>query len=114
RLAGLLGRPAGARRLRDRNLEPLLEDGPRRPALPAELRPRPGPRGAARASADGAPGPAPRLPDPVPGPDARRRPARLQDRDRPQHVRRDGDDARRPGPPPASRAPVAPRAPGAR
>ena len=72
RLARLLGGAARARRLRDRHLEPLLEDDPRRPALPAEPRPRPGPRGAARAPADGPARPAPGLPDAVPDPLLRR------------------------------------------
>ena len=36
RFARLLGGAAGARRLRRRDVEPLLEDGPRRPALPAD------------------------------------------------------------------------------
>ncbi len=83
----------------DRHLQPLLEDGPRRPALPAEPRPRPGPRGAARAPADGSAGAAPGLPDAVPGPLLRRRAPRPQARDRAQHVRRDGDDAGRSQPP---------------
>ena len=87
------------------HLEPLLEDGPRRASLPAELRPRAGPRGAARAPADGPARAAPRLPDPVPGPDARRGPPRPHARDRAQHVRRDGDDAGR-----RCRAASAPRA----
>ncbi len=98
RLARLLGGAAGARRLRGRHLQPLLEDGPRRPPLPAELRPRPGPRGAAGAPADGAAGAAPRLPDAVPRPLLRRGAARPQTRHRAQHVRRDGDHAGRPQP----------------
>ena len=40
-------------------------------------------------------------PTPVPGPDAGRRPAQPGDRDRSQHVRRDGDLARRTRPQPA-------------
>ena len=49
RHARLLGRARGARRLRDRHLVALEQARPRRPALPAELRPRARPRGAAGA-----------------------------------------------------------------
>ena len=59
RLARVQRRAGRARRLRVGHLEPLLEAGPRRPALPPELRPRAGARGAARALADGQPGAAP-------------------------------------------------------
>ena len=103
RLPRLLGRDRRARRLGDRHLQPLLEDGPRRPALPAELRPRPRPRGTAGAPAHGPARAAPRLPDAVPGADPRRGQRVAQDRDRAQHVRRDGHDARRPGAPRAAR-----------
>ena len=57
--------------------------------LPAELRSRPRPRGAARAPADGPARTAPRLPDPVPGADPGKR--QPDGRDRAQHVRRDVD-----------------------
>ena len=61
-----------ARRLGHRHVEPVLEDGPRRAALPAELRPRAGPRGAAGAPADRAARPAPGVSDAVSRADARR------------------------------------------
>ena len=48
------------RRLRRGHVEPLVEARPRRAALPPELRPRAGARGAARARADGEAGAAPR------------------------------------------------------
>ena len=104
RLARLLGGAARARRLRAGHLEPLLEDGPRRPPLPAELRPRPGPRGPARAPAAGPARAAPRLPDAVPGAGARREPPRPAHRHRAEHVRRDGDLAHRARAQPAQRA----------
>ena len=83
------------------HLEPLLEDGPRRPPLPAELRPRAGPRGAARAPAAGPAGAPPGLSDAVPGARARRGATRPPHRHRPEHVRRDGDVADRAGAQPA-------------
>ena len=101
--AGVFGRAAGARRLRRRHLEPLLEDGPRRAPLPAELRPRAGARGAAGAAVAGAPGAAPRLPDALPGRRARRGQAGPEGRHRAEHVRRDG------GHPGRSRSPRAAR-----
>ena len=77
------------RRLRLRDLEPLEQARPRRPALPAELRPRPRARGAARAPADGRAGAAPRAPAAARRAGLRRRAARPAGRRRAEPLRRD-------------------------
>ena len=68
-------------------------------ALPAELRSRSRPRGAAGAPADGQAGPAPGPPAADGRPGLRRRPPRSADRHRPEHVRRDGGPVAADAPP---------------
>ena len=89
RHARVLGRARGARRLLVRHLEPLVEDDPRRPAVPAELRPRAGARGTRGASADGAAGAAPGEAAPVSGAGVRGRAPGHAHRHGSEHVRRD-------------------------
>ncbi len=89
-LARLQRRARRAGRLRVGDQQPLVQARPRRSAIPAELRPRTGPRGFARAPTDGQAGPAPRAPAADGGARVRRRPPGSPDGDRAQHVRRDG------------------------
>ena len=77
-------------RLRARDLVALEQARPRRAALPAEVRPRAGPRGAARAPAAGRAGAAPRPAAAARRARVRRRAAGPARRDRAEHVRRDG------------------------
>ncbi len=71
------------------HLQPLEQARPRRPALPAELRPRARARGAARAPADGRAGAAPRAPAAARGARLRRRAPRPPGRRRAEPLRRD-------------------------
>ena len=89
-----------------RHLVALEQARPRRPALPAELRPRAGPRGAARAPAQRRARPAPRAAAADDRARLRGRPARPPDRHRAEHVRRDGG---RPAAALAARPPPHPR-----
>ena len=77
-------------RLRDRHLVALEQARPRRPALPAELRPRAGARGAAGAPDQRRAGAAPGAPAAADRARLRRRPPGPADRARAEHVRRDG------------------------
>ena len=86
--ARLQRRARRARRLRGGHVEPLVQARPRRPALPAELRPRPRARGAARAPAHGRARAAPRAPAAARRRRVRRRAARTADRRRPEPLRR--------------------------
>ena len=109
----LLRRAGREGRLRARDVVALEQARPRRAALPAELRPRPGPRGAARAPADGRAGAAPGAPAAADRARLRRRPPGPARRDRAEHVRRDGGRADPPlaarPPPRARRGPRRPR-----
>ena len=105
-----LQRGAGrAGRLRVRDVLALEQARPRRPALPAELRPRARPRGAAGAPDQRQPGAAPGAAAALRRARVRRRAAGPARRARPQRLRRDGG---RPGAPLAARPPA--RARGAR
>ena len=100
----LLGRARREGRLRARDVVALEQARPRRPALPAELRPRPRARGAARAPAARRARAAPRAPAAADRARVRRRAAGPAGRDRAEHVRRDGPRA-----PPPRRQPRRPR-----
>ncbi len=109
RHARVLGRAGGARGLRERDVVALEQARPRRPALPAELRSRARPRGAAGAPDQRQSGAAPGAAAALRGPRVRRRAAGPARRPRPQRLRRDG---RRPAAALAARPP--PRSRGAR